>query len=236
MKDDSPGRIYITDTDNQSRFVTLQKDGELLNGHLGGVSRFGNRIYVADDNVVYLFSLRALLAAEPGSAVSCDERVEVNNSASFCFADDEYLYVGEFHNGEKYVTNHPHTAPEGQNYAIVSLYKHDNLTKPVRIYSIRNKVQGLAVKDGKMLLSTSYGLTSSEYFLYDMAAATDSGETLDGAPLYHFSSFERTMKGPAMAEGITLWEGKFTTLTESASDKYIFGKFFFATKIVTLDI
>ncbi len=236
MKDDSPSRIYITDTADQSRFVTLHKDGEPVNGHLGGISRFGDRIYVADDGAVYLFSVYALLSAKPGSAVSCEERVEVNNSASFCFADEEYLYVGEFHNGEKYVTNHPHAAPEGQNYAIVSLYSHQDLTQPVRIYSIRNKVQGLAVKNGKMLFSTSYGLTDSEYFLYDLATATDSGKTLDGAPLYHFSSFERTLKGPAMAEGITLWKGKFTTLTESASDKYVFGKFFFATKIVALDL
>jgi len=236
MKDDGPSRIYITDTEDRARFVTLSWEGEPFDGHLGGISRFGDRVYLADSSAVYLLSLEKLLAAEAGKAVSPEEKVEVNNNASFCFADENYLYVGEFHDGGKYVTDHPHTAPEGENHAIVSLYSHEDLTAPVRIYSIRDRVQGLAVKDGKRLLSTSYGLTSSEYYLYDLASAADSGETLDGAPLYHFAACERTLTGPAMAEGITLWDGKFATLTESASDKYIFGKFFFATKIVALDL
>ena len=38
-----------------------------------------------------------------------------------------------------------------------------------------------------------------------------------------------------MAEGLDNYEGKVITLTESASNKYIFGKFFFADKIVALD-
>lgn len=236
MKGSEPSRIYITDTENNARFVTLSFEGKPFDGHLGGISRYGDRLYLADGAAVYLLSLEKLLAAEAGASLSPEERIEVNNRASFCFADETYLYVGEFHDGGKYVTDHPHVAPEGKNHAIVSLYKHEDLTAPVRIYSIRDRVQGLAVKDGKMLLSTSYGITSSMYYLYDLASATDSGETLDGAPLYHFASCERSLKGPAMAEGITLWDGKFATLTESASDKYIFGKFFFATKIVALDL
>lgn len=39
-----------------------------------------------------------------------------------------------------------------------------------------------------------------------------------------------------MAEGLDFTNGKVITLTESASDKYIFGKFFFANQIVALDI
>jgi hypothetical protein len=39
-----------------------------------------------------------------------------------------------------------------------------------------------------------------------------------------------------MAEGLDLYNGKVITMSESASNKYIFGKFFFANKIITLDI
>ena len=39
-----------------------------------------------------------------------------------------------------------------------------------------------------------------------------------------------------MAEGLDFTDGKVITLTESASNKYIFGKFFFANYIVSLDI
>jgi len=38
-----------------------------------------------------------------------------------------------------------------------------------------------------------------------------------------------------MAEGLDYYDGKVITLTESASNKYIFGKLFFAFKIVGLD-
>ena len=37
-----------------------------------------------------------------------------------------------------------------------------------------------------------------------------------------------------MAEGLDYLDGEVITLTESASNKYIFGKFFFANKIVSL--
>ena len=43
------------------------------------------------------------------------------------------------------------------------------------------------------------------------------------------------VKGPAMGEDLDYYNGKIVTLTESASDKYIFGKLFGATKIVLLD-
>ena len=38
-----------------------------------------------------------------------------------------------------------------------------------------------------------------------------------------------------MAEGLDHYNGRILTLTESASDKYIYGKLFFATDIVELD-
>ena len=63
----------------------------------------------------------------------------------------------------------------------------------------------------------------------------DSGLTFDGAPVYYLCDPLNVVKGPAMAEGLDYYDGKVITLTESASNKYIFGKFFFADKIVGLD-
>ena len=85
------------------------------------------------------------------------------------------------------------------------------------------------------MLYTSYGLSDSVYYVYSESDAVDSGETLDGAPVYYLDKCLSEMKGPAMAEGLDYYDGKVITLTESASDKYIFGKFFFANKIVALD-
>ena len=39
----------------------------------------------------------------------------------------------------------------------------------------------------------------------------------------------------ALIVGLDWYDGKVITLTESASNKYIFGKFFFANHIVALD-
>ena len=247
MKDDSASRIYVTDKENNSYYVTLKNpDSSDFTGHAGGVATHGDTVYIASGGKVHFVSLTDLMAAENGDAVQINETVKVNNEASFVYAHDKYIYVGEFHDGKNYITEHPYTDPdEGEHFAIVSRYKindfvpcddgGENVT-PDRIYSIRNKVQGICFAEGKVVMSTSYGITDSVYYVYDESNAVDSGETLDGAPVYFLGECQREMRGPAMAEGLDYYDGKVITLTESASDKYIFGKFFFADKIVSLDV
>ena len=237
MADHSASRIYVTDEKNQSYYVTLTQSGKAFTGHVGGIALHGNTVYLANDGRLHLLSLQALLTAEDGSSVDVGTGIEVNNQASFAYANDQYVYVGEFHNGDAYVTDHPYNTPDGMNYAIVSRYTHGDLTRPDRIYSIRNEVQGFCVTpDGQMVLSTSYGLADSHYYIYDESKAMESGELLDGVPVYYLINCEKEIKGPAMAEGLAWYDGKVITLTESASNKYIFGKFFFADKIVALDL
>ena len=236
MKDKDASRIYVTDTDNNSYYVSLSKDGKSFTGHAGGIATHGDKIYVASGKAVHILSVDDVLNAECGDVLSFNESIPVNNSASFIYADDSYVYVGEFHDGGAYVTDHKYETAEGTHHAIVSRYSHDDLTTPDRIYSIRNKVQGICfTPDGKVVMSTSYGLTDSVYYVYSESDAVDSGETLDGAPVYYLDKCLSEIKGPAMAEGLDYYDGKIITLTESASDKYIFGKFFFANKIVALD-
>ena len=237
MKDDSASRIYVTDKDNNSYYVSLSVDGDIFNGHAGGVATDGNKVYVANDAAINILSLDTLLAAKNGDVLEFEEVVPVNNEASFIYADGEHLYVGEFHDGTNYITEHPYTTPDGKFYAIVSRYTYDDLTQPDKIYSIRNKVQGFCVTpDGDVVLSTSYGLADSYYYVYSETEAIDSGLELDGAPVYYLNGCKREIKGPAMAEGLDWHDGKVITLTESACNKYIFGKFFFADKIVALDL
>lgn len=237
MKDGGASRIYVTDRDNDSFYVTLKMDDKPFDGHVGGIASYQENVYIADDERLYALSVRSILSADNGDEISLSDNAPVNNAASFCFADDNYVYVGEFHDGGKYVTDHPYETDDGTYYAIMSRYKHSDLTRPDRVYSIRDKVQGMCMtEDGKIVLSTSYGLSDSVYYVYDEEKAVDSGLTLDGAPVYYLSECETELKAPAMAEGMDVMDGKVITLTESASDKYIFGKFFFANKIVALDI
>lgn len=237
MKDHSASRLYITDKNNESYFVSLSTNGKAFKGHAGGVATTGDNIYLASGDTIYTFSLSEVLNSENGAIIDIGGGIEVNNQASFVYTDETHLYVGEFHDGENYITEHPYQTNDGKYYAIISRYPLNDLTTPNKIYSIRNKVQGACfTPDGKVVLSTSYGLTSSVFYVYNEADAVDSGQTLDGAPVYYLNNCLNEIKGPAMSEDLDYYDGKVITLFESACDKYIFGKFFFANKIVSLDI
>lgn len=237
MKNDRASRIYVTDLDNQSYYVQLNRNGTAFTGRAGGVAIYKDTVYIASENRLYTVSLSTLLNAKKGDTVEIGDGTKVNNDASFVYADDKYVYVGEFHDGGKYVTDHLYETPEGTNHAIVTLYEHGDLTSPIKIFSIRDKVQGICfTPNGRIILSTSYGLADSVYYVYRLGDVTSTGKTLDGAPVYALNNCQRTVKGPAMAEGLDYYNGRVITLTESASNKYIFGKFFFANKIVSLDL
>lgn len=238
MKDHSASRIYVTTLDNESRYVTLKQGDEAFTGHAGGIAATASTVYIASGEKIYTLKLNDLLIAENGDSLDVGDGVKVNNSASFVYTDDTYLYVGEFHDGGKYnIEGHENETADGTHYAICSQYALDDITTPVKVYSIRNKVQGICfTPDGKVVMSTSYGLASSGYYVYNLDSATDSGKTMDGAPLYYLDKLEKEVKGPAMAEGLDYYDGKVITLTESASDKYVFGKLFFAFNIVGLEL
>jgi len=238
MKDDSNSRIYVTTLDNKSYYVELTRNTKSFTGHAGGIATSGENVYIASGNKIYTVKLSDLLNAKNGDVIDIGSGIKVNNDASFCYTDDEYLYVGEFHDGGAYIVEgHENETAEGMHYAICSQYSLSDLTKPVKIYSVRNKVQGIAfAPDGTVLMATSYGLTNSVYYVYNVNDATDSGKTMDGAPLFYLDTLVDTLEGPAMAEGVDYYNGEFITLTESASNKYLFGKLFGATKIVSLDI
>lgn len=237
MKDDSPSRVYVTTKDNDSYYVQLKKNGKDFTGHAGGIATAEGRVFIASGSKIYVISLDMLLAADNGSIMDIGEGIAVNNEASFVYCDGSYLYVGEFHDGGAYtIEGHENQTAEGTHYAICSKYSLDDMNTPVAVYSIRNKVQGICfTPDGKIVMSTSYGLADSVYYVYDESEISKTDKTVDGAPLYYIDGPVREIKGPAMAEGLDYYEGKVITLTESASDKYIFGKLFGANKIVGLD-
>lgn len=237
MKDKSASRIYVTTTESESYYVSLCSEGKVFTGHAGGIAVLGENAYLANGKKVYTIPISTILKAAQGDVIDVGKGDRVNSSASFIYSDDEYLYVGEFHDGGAYVVEgHENETAEGTHYAICSVYEAGKFDTPVRVYSIRNKVQGICfTSDGKVVLSTSYGLSDSVYYVYNLDRATDSGKEFDSAPLYYLDKLEYEVKGPAMAEGLDEYKGSVITLSESASDKYIFGKFFFADKIVALD-
>lgn len=233
MADKSNSRIYVTDFESNSYFVELTRNGgEKYTGHAGGIALTGDTVYISNGSKLYVFSLTDVLNAKNGEKVDIGEGVKVSSAASFVYADEEYVYVGEFNNPAEEQKEHIY----GENHSIIEKYSHDDLENPVKIYSIGDYAQGVCfTPDGKVILSTSYGLTSTVYYVYNEADATDTGEMLDGTPVYMLGECVREIKGPAMGEDLDYYNGKVITLTESASNKYIFGKLFFANDIVALD-
>lgn len=233
MADKSHSRIYVTDFESNSYFVELTRNGgEKYTGHAGGIALTGDTVYISNGSKLYVFSLTDVLNAKNGEKVDIGEGVKVSSAASFVYADEEYVYVGEFNNPAEEQKEHIY----GENHSIIEKYSHDDLENPVKIYSIGDYAQGVCfTPDGKVILSTSYGLTSTVYYVYNEADATDTGEMLDGAPVYMLGECVREVNGPAMGEDLDYYNGKVITLTESASNKYIFGKLFFANDIVALD-
>ena len=236
MTEKKHSRIYVTDLDSNSYYINLTKEGEMFTGHAGGIAITGDTVFLANGSRLYTFSLSEVLSLSNGDTIDIGSGTKINNSASFVYSDSEYVYVGEFHDGGKYVKEHPYETNDGLYHAIITRYSVNDLTTPTKVYSVRDKVQGACfTPDGKVVLSTSYGLASTVYYVYNEADAIDSGLTLDGAPVYYLNGCIKEMTGPAMGEDVDFYDGKIITLTESASDKYIFGKFFFANKIVAIE-
>ena len=96
-------------------------------------------------------------------------------------------------------------------------------------------VQGFCIaNDGNVVLSTSHELNDSIYYVYENP--TSPSEEIYGSSVYYLENLIKEVHGPAMGECLDFSNGKVYTLTESASNKYIFGKFFFANKIVALNL
>ena len=181
MADKSHSRIYVTDYESNSYLVELTRNGgEKYTGHAGGIALTGDTVYISNGSKLYVFSLTDVLNAKNGEKVDIGEGVKVSSAASFVYADEEYVYVGEFNNPAEEQKEHIY----GENHSIIEKYSHDDLENPVKIYSIGDYAQGVCfTPDGKVILSTSYGLTSTVYYVYNEADATDTGEMLDGAPV-----------------------------------------------------
>lgn len=249
MDDKSNSRVYIVDLELQSYYhVKLTKnDGELYNGHAGGIATSGEFVYIANGSKLYVFNINSLLSAGNGDYIDIGSGVPVNNAASYVYCDEEYIYVGEFHH-TKDGYEKEHTLDDGSTVVngIVSRYTHEairgydgeNAPTPDAIFAVRDRVQGICfTPDGKIVLSTSYGrFNSSNFYVYNQADCANTGETLDGVPVFTLGEYTNKIKAPTLSEDLDWYDGKVITIYESAANKYFFGKLFFADDVNALEI
>lgn len=238
MPDNTASRIYKIDPKTKkSVFVKLTSNGNDFTGHTGGLQYFDGDFYLANESDgLYKFSAELLKNAKKGDFVEIGSPINVNSNTSFVFADDNYLYVGEF-NFDVYVCENPFTHNGVQNKAIVEKFNKNDLSKPVAVYSIPDKVQGFCVTDkGTIVLSTSWGLNSSEILVYKTEDIAKTDSTMFGAPVFFLGEPTQIIVAPPMSEDFDIVDGKVVTMFESASNKYFFGKPFFAYYMAGLDI
>ena len=239
---ESPSVIYTIKDGENTPYRLYNADGSAYVSHAGGVTHFGNFVYIANDtgeDTTYcdMFLLSDLTDGD-NKATKVDE-FAVPNRLAHCLVRDGKMYTGAFYrDGSKYLTPESHhlTTPCGdENTALTFVYTLDATTgKPVsatpeHVFSTLSNVQGMCFTDsGQMVLSTSWGLSASRLYVYDLDDAKSGEIDLDGAkiPVTYLDGdcLTQEIKCPPMSEELVYEDGRVVILTESACMKYMFGK------------
>lgn len=248
MTDHSCSPVYVVDKESgeelKMAYLKLE-DGSDYTGHGGGISFWNDYLYVADggENCVYVYRYSDLKNVSNGGSINSigSFSTEVGDDhiqPAFVEVHGDKIVIGEFYRDGNYPTpdSHKITTPNGdENTALAVEFSLDENFEyginpvPEKAYSMREQVQGVTFNDGKMYLSTSWGVAFSHIFVYDLEKTTSDNLNVLGAdiPVYHLdgASLIVDMKIPPMSEEIAIVDGKLYVSCESASNKYIFGKF-----------
>lgn len=236
------------------RLNLAKEDGSAFTGHVGGITVHGGYVYVADGSGLRVYNKADFLSAADGDSVKSVGRFKTSTEddklrVSFTHAEGDKIYVGEFYRAENYETPDSHkykTAAGDENTALILAYSFDDSAplgisaKIERAYSIPGLVQGMCFDaQGSIYLSTSYAAAFSHIYSYDATKEEGSitvlGQTV---PLYVLdsSTLIDDIELAPMAEEIVIVDGKLYTMCESATNKYIFGKFTSAKYCYATDI
>ena len=240
--------LYVSHNGESKQILPVDKDGKLMESHGGGVTSVKDFVYVTDESELIIFSLTDLKNAKDGDKVACIGTFPVDTAASFCFADGNKLYVGEFYYADHYEIDltHSYTTPAGDTHrALISCYplSEDGSiadTYPLYSISVTSMVQGFAVKGDTFIISRSWGLNSSklEFYAGLKDAQTTIGVSGKDVPLYYLDStnLEKTVMMPAFSEDLDIVGDRVIVSFESACNKYIVGKLFWADKVISYPI
>ena len=257
MKDKQPSRIYIVDSsdkDAEPIYVQLKdKNGQYTTMHAGGISVYSDKVYVCKSEgkpaTIQVYSLTEILSAKKGDDVVAKDEFAVKNNASFCHVENGNLYVGEFFMKNKFNTKDEHkiTTPAGDKHsAMIYAYalKPDGTlldSQPIGQISIPDRIQGITFAGNKVVLSCSYSLLTSKFYVYDLDRASVpyvmplAGRNIPTMYL-DSSCLTDTIYAPPMAEEIAYHNGRLFALNESASNKYMFGKLLRAKYVWSIKI
>lgn len=253
MGDHGPSPLYRTSesgTDVVKFFVT-NPDGSTYVGHGGGVTADGQFTFLTTEGGYLVLNTQEVATAEEGAQVQAIAQVDIGIDPAFINIQNGALYIGVFY----YETDYPTpaeqhlTAPDGtQNKAVMYVFDADAdgefgyANGPSRVFSIPDRVQGVCFNSqGQMVLSCSWGLQASSLPTYDVEGLQQRGTyRAMGAdvPLYFLDSSNKVadFSAPPMSEGLVQKDGRIWYASESACNKYIFGKLYASGFVVSLPL
>ncbi len=239
MSDNSASRVYVVDGEsgNIEKYFMLQYgEDRTFAGHAGGICSAGSTIWIASEGRCYRFLLTGVDNVQNGEKVTIIDDFDALCGADYIFADGGYLWVGEFYKKGKYETdeNHHISVANGQtNHSIVYGFQISENNKygllsqiPGKAMSVRDLVQGIQINvDGKIIVSTSYGLNDSVIYKYDSVLSHEANDTyrvgLYEIPIWYLDDevllSSRTI--PAMSEEIVINNDLVYILFESGCRK-----------------
>lgn len=241
-KSDAPSSVYVIKDGQNTRVDLYNADGSNYLSHAGGVTHFGDYMYVAyntGEEITYcdMFLLSDVFDGD-GKATKCDS-IPLPNQISYCSVYGNKLYAGAFYReGSQYLTpdSHQLKTPSGdQNTALMMVYTLDERTgkpvsdKPDLVYSTLSNVQGMCITEsGRMVLSTSWSIYPSELLVYDLDSASTGEWDYNGEkiPLVYLDSacLAESFVCPPMSEELVCENGRVIIMCESACMKYLYGK------------
>ncbi|MFC7497034.1 MULTISPECIES: hypothetical protein [unclassified Nocardioides] len=199
-KDGDPAVLSVIDprTGQEVNEVRLSPsatdpDGDI--GHAGGVTVDGDLVHVSSGGNIYTYSMDAITRAPTGEAVSpIGLPAPVDGDASYTAFKDGRLYVGDYDDDRLYV----YERGPGGSWRPGS---------PAS-YTTPPKTQGVVVRDGELVYSTSPNRTDPSTIIVQPGHGDyDEGS----ASAYSF---------PNMAEGIVEVDGRLVATYESGASKY----------------
>lgn len=253
MTDGSPSPLYRRTADGaiQTLYVTLP-DGSPYTDHGSAITSNEEFAYLACEGGYLMISMDDLVLAEDGQTLKATEQVGLDFTPAFMNIEENQLLAGNFYFPNDYETpdNHHITTPDGtENPAVMYAFPQDPQepgqfsSVPDSVYSIPGMVQGTCrTSDGKLVLSTSYGIAPSHLLVYDVNLGEPDGTFTinagDDVALYCLDSrnLADDIEGPPMQEGIESHDGRVFTTDESASNKYLFGKLCGAGQVYALKL
>ena len=271
LGDDVASRVYVRHADGTVTFTRLlDKEGNPYTDHTGGIEYFNDGkdgyIYVTgeDSHGLDVFSAKDILDGKAETKML--GTVKTYNSPAhtytFNYKGQRYILAGSYHKDETvYLTpDHEKIAIPGAdvtNTSVMTVFKLDASAQfginpePVAIISAREMIQGICITpEGQLVISSSWGLATSNLFFYDMDdfVCIDENYNYKGqiaygdledenaektyehfdftVPCYVIESHdpERVVVAPPMSEELVCLDGKIIVFCESACNKYIFGK------------